>query len=270
MRFNRWNPEVGEVTMCTVTGYEGSLYNVTLDEYDMCGCLPVSELSRKKIKVPVSTYLKRGTRLPLAVTGVLPGFAGIAFLSKKDVTDAEAQTCKDIYQLNNSLFKLPGSSDLHDYFMMLDKKCDPHPYIAMREQNYDALSFDSLSNRLSDSDLPSLITILKERHAKMFGIKPKYVGAKFTLQLFSIDGNSQIKRIMEGVRTLKGGHIWSDTELYECQDRANIDVRPIGLPVFYIRVTAYRKAVALETLDQIKNYLDGSGLDYITMDLVDS
>jgi len=95
-------PTIDEVAMCTVTEFnEDSGLRVTVDEYGLDGFLMLTELHNKKIRGPVSNFLKVGTQLPLSV--VDPGTGdGSVFLSKKGVKDQQAKDCKTRYMLNNS------------------------------------------------------------------------------------------------------------------------------------------------------------------------
>lgn len=264
-------PTVDEVTMCTVTEFsENTGFSVTVDEYDLDGFLMLSELHTKKIRGPISNFLKVGTQLPLSV--VDPGKGdGAVFLSKKDVNEQQVKECKIRYLLNNKLFalakRLPGDTEhwLSTFreINSPDLQEEEHPWTLIQQRDWDGL-------RLSDEQCQTIIT----NHAKLFGIKPQCLRAQFTVYSFAIDGNQRVKDALIGIvarwnRPLNAADadadaVWTAEDLYEDNTRCNLTILPIGLPTFQLKVTAYNRERCHEVYSAIKQEIIKAGLDHCT------
>jgi translation initiation factor 2 alpha subunit (eIF-2alpha) len=257
-------PDVGDITMCTVTQYiTDSGFNVRLEEYDLDGFLVLAELHNKKIKVPFSSFLKVGTQLPLAV---ISDEGSQLYLSKKDVKPEQATECNTRFILNNKLFQLcrvlpdPGSDqNWADLFRSVNTAgCseDEHPMTLIQNRDFEQLQRSGL--------LFPCIELISESHAKLFGIKPKSVKLEPSLYSFSIDGNSHVTAVLIGIRD-RYGDSWTDKELYDDNSKCNVSIMPIGLPKFHIKISAYLDDKCKEVMEEVKGLLQSSGLDIVQL-----
>jgi len=261
-------PAVDEITMCTVTEFnEDSGFRVRVDEYGLDGFLMLSELHNKKIRGPISNFLKVGTQLPLTV--VDPGSDdGAVFLSKKDVKEQQCKECKTRYLLNNKLIilakRLPGDTEQWlSTFREInspDLQEEDHPWTLIQHRDLDELE-------LSEEQRHSIIS----NHAKLFGVKPQCLRAQFIVYSFAIDGNQRVKDILLGILTRwnrpsndSTETTWTDEQLYGDNTRCNLTILPIGLPTFQLKVTAYNRERCHEVYSVIKQEITEAGFDHCT------
>jgi translation initiation factor 2 alpha subunit (eIF-2alpha) len=261
-------PTVDEVTMCTVTEFnENAGLRVSVDEYGLDGFLMLSELHNKKIRGPISNFLKVGTQLPLSVVDQGKG-DGAVFLSKKDVKEQQVKECKTRYQLNNKLValakRLPGDTEQWlSTFREInspDHLEEEHPWTLIQHRDLDELG-------LSEEQCQ----IIMANHAKLFGIKPQCLRAQFTVYSFAIDGNQRVKDALIGIlnrwnRPPNGADetekVWTAEDLYEDNTRCNLTMLPIGLPTFQLKVSAYNHERCHEVYSAIKQEITEAGLDH--------
>lgn len=262
------HPSVGEVTMCTVTEYnEGAGFNVHLDEYDLDGFIMLIELHNKKIRGPISGFLKIGTQLPLSV---LDSDSDQVYLSKKDVKEDQVKQCKERYALNNRLFNLikrlpQPAGDSHSWeeiFQELNlsmKDADEeHPWTLIQDREWDDLDLNAQQ-----------VSILAENHAKLFGIKPQTVHVEFSVYSFAVNGNQVVQDILIKVRNLwnrvNDGNVdsWSHEDLYEEGSRCNLTILPVAVPKFQLKVTAYNRDRCYDVINQVKSELEQAKLDHV-------
>jgi translation initiation factor 2 alpha subunit (eIF-2alpha) len=261
-------PKVDEITMCTVTEYnDGVGFTVSLDEYDQQGFLMLVELHNKKIKVPFSSFLKVGTQLPLSVLD--PGLEdGQAYLSKKDVKGAQGKACKSRFQLNNRLVNLArrldraagGELDWIGIFQELNRPDHTeHIWTLIQNREWDQLQAAGLGDKWT--------LCLKEKHPKLFGIKPKSARAECSVWSFAIEGNAVVRDLLikvrdqwnkPGVAESGASSWWTSEELYEDTERCNLDVKPIAMPKFQLKVTAYDRERCYDVISQIRTSLETS------------
>jgi len=263
-------PTVDEVTMCTVTEFsENTGLSVSVDEYDLAGFLMLTDLHSKKIRGPISNFLKVGTQLPLSV--VDPGKGdGAVFLSKKDVKEQQVKECKIRYLLNNKLFalakRLPGDPEhwLSTFreINSPDLQEEEHPWTLIQRRDLDGLG-------LSDEQCQIIVA----NHAKLFGIKPQCLRAQFTVYSFAVNGNQRVKDALINIlnhwnRPPNGvdetENVWTAEDLYEDNTRCNLTILPIGLPTFQLKVTAYNHERCHEVYSAIKQEISRAGLDHCT------
>lgn len=248
-------PDIDDVTMCTVTDYDPvSGFRVTLDEYDKDGFLMLTELHNKKIRVPVASFLKVGTQLPLIVTDSGPSGT---YLSKKGVKPDMAKVGRTRFALNRKLFsaakQLPEPESWEKSFRELcgpDDDQSEHLWTMLQDRR-----FNELQPALSDAQ----IQVLQDKHAKLFGIKPCTQRMKFTIYSFAVNGNQLVKDTLSGA---SGAHTWTDQELYDNTDRYNIDILPIAVPTFQARITAYNKSCCENQFTKLQEDISSAGLDH--------
>lgn len=266
-------PTVDEVTMCTVTEFnEHTGFSVTVDEYDLDGFLMLTDLHSKKIRGPISNFLKVGTQLPLSVVDSGKG-DGAVFLSKKDVKEQQVKECKIRYLLNNKLValakRLPGDTEhwLSTFRAINspDHLEEEHPWTLIQQRDLDELG-------LSEEQCQTIMA----NHAKLFGIKPQCLRAQFTVYSFAVDGNQRVKDALIGIVArwnrpsdavnvnVDVDAIWTAEDLYEDNTRCNLTILPIGLPTFQLKVTAYNRERCHEAYSAIKQEIIKAGLDHCT------
>ena len=294
-----------EVTMCTVISYnEQTGFNVMLDEYDLEGLVALVDLNSKKIRGPVSSFLKTGEQMPLLV--IDPGVDGIVYLSKKDVKPQKAKICSDRYALSCKLFnvakRLPEHLEFTETFRYLNSRPDPdddldldpnivedHPWVLLQNREWERLL-------MTDEQIQAI----EDVHSKLFGIKPRSIRFKFTLYSFACEGNAVVRdhllHILEtwsrpatappstasatasaaspsaaspsAASTTPSTNVpteWSDEELYQDTSRCNVSIQPIAIPTFQAKITAYNLERCHETLDRLKTQLQQTGLDGVVL-----
>lgn len=258
-------PDIGEIVMCTVTQYnDDSGYTATLDEYDIDGLMAIHELSNKKIKKNISSFLKIGDQYPLEVIDL--DSTGRAYLSKKNIKADESQLCKVNYGLNVRLFGLARRLE-----SMTDVSADTWTTL-FREMSAPGIESEChpmtliCDRTITDSQLPlRYIDLIDAHHAKLFGVRPVTSDLKFTIQNFGIDGalsvSSSLVRIRDRFRT--GDRPWTNEELYLDHQRANVDILPIAIPSFTARVKAYQQSRCDCIVADIRSSLSSEGYDYL-------
>lgn len=269
-------PAVDEVTMCTVTNFdEQSGFSVHLEEYDLDGLLVLRELHNKKIRVPLASFLKVNTRLPLMV--VDSGYGdGKVYLSKKIVKSDQIKACILNYQLNNRLFNLverlpDGNWDWKEIFQTLNSPGldqAEHPWTLLNDREWGDQGLENLTEEQ--------VTILQTYHAKLFGMKPQSVRAKFTIYTFAVEGNNLVRDLLISVENkwnrpvtdVDDTRIWTQEELYNKEDRCNISILPMAIPAFQLKVTAYNLQRCYEVISNIKATLESGdvGLDCVSFE----
>jgi translation initiation factor 2 alpha subunit (eIF-2alpha) len=289
MKFhNNSRPEMDEVTMCTVISYnEQTGFNVMLDEYDLEGLVALVDLNSKKIRGPVSSFLKTGEQMPLLV--IDPGVDGIVYLSKKDVKPQKAKICSDRYALSCKLFnvakRLPEHLEFTETFRYLNSRPDPdddldldpnivedHPWVLLQNREWERLS-------MTDEQIQAI----EDMHSKIFGIKPRSIRFKFTLYSFACEGNAVVRdhllHILEtwsrpiaasdnttnATNATNAPTEWSDEELYQDTSRCNLSIQPIAIPTFQAKITAYNLERCHEALETLKTQLQQTGLDGVVL-----
>lgn len=247
------HPDKDQVTMCTVTDFDPvSGFRVKLDEYDTEGFLMLRDLHNRKIRVPVSSFLKVGTQLPLMV---LESSSSGIYLSKKDVKSDMSKAAKTRFALNCRLFNtakhLPEpESWIKSFREMCGEEDDEDEHLWTMIQNRQFNELDLSQDQ---------VQVLTEHHAKIFGIKPCTQRMKFTVYSFGIDGNQQVKDVL---MPLINDKVWTDQELYDDLDRYNLDIQPIAVPTFQVRISAYDQTRCATQLMNFKNAVNTSGLDH--------
>jgi translation initiation factor 2 alpha subunit (eIF-2alpha) len=257
--------------MCTVTDFDcNSGFTVHLDEYDLNGLLVLRELHNKKIRVPLASFLKVGTQLSLMVIDA-GSEDGPVYVSKKIVKSDQIKACKLHFQLNNRLFnlvkRLPNDNWMETFQALngpgLDK--DDHPWTLLNDREW---------GRLEDLTEKE-VTVLKEHHSKLFGIKPQSVRAKFTVYSFAIEGNNLVRDLLISVQhkwhrptTDEDTRTWTQEELYVEGDRCNVSIQPIAIPTFQLKVTAYDRQRCYDVISTIKGTLEATdtGLDHVAFE----
>lgn len=257
-------PEVDEVTMCTVTQYNDQVgFEVNLDEYDLTGFVVLIELHSKKIRGPISSFLKVGDQLPLMVLD--SGTEGQVYLSKKDVKPAQIAECKERFILNNRLFhliqRLPDSQELAETIQDMNSPHsteEDHLWTLLQNREWDKL--DGLTE--------SQLQLFKEQHFKLFGSKPQSIRAKFTIHSFAVNGNEIVRDHLIKIRDMyrpnkEGKEEWTNDELYEDTSRCNLVIQPIAIPTFQMKATAYEKDRCAAVLEEVRGKLRNCDFDYI-------
>ena len=257
MKFhNNERPGMDEVTMCTVTSYnEQTGFNVTLDEYDLEGLIALVDLNAKKIRGPISSFLKTGEQLPLVV--IDPGVDGIVYLSRKDVKADQAKLCCDRYALSCKLFnivrRLPENLEFEQAFRELNTEdSEEHPWTLLQNREWDKLDLST-----------EQIQIIESMHAKLFGIKPQSMRAKVSIYSFAYEGNAVVRDLIlelqaqsqpqvDGSMSSTRPSEWSDEELYQDTERYNMSIQPVAIPTFQIKITAYNLERCGRALEEIK------------------
>ena len=264
--YKELRPEVDQVTMCTVTEYnEGIGFSIQLDEYNQEGFLMLVELHNKKIRVPFSSFLKVGTRLPLLVLDS-GSEDSQAYLSKKGVKQNQIKECKLRFQLNNRLSNLSkrlpvveGSNWLLTFIEINDPECEDetqHPWTSIQTREWSHLKGLNCEQ----------LKVLKDNHAKLFGIKPQSVRLVFSLYSFAIEGNASVRDSLISVRdkwSKDGKDSYTNDELYIDNQLCNIYIQPIAIPSFQLKVTAYNRQRCYDILEQIKKDLTLCDMDHI-------
>jgi translation initiation factor 2 alpha subunit (eIF-2alpha) len=290
MSFYPNDPTVNEITMCTVTAFNPDTgFDVHLDEYNIEGFMVLKELSSKKIKKSISSFLKIGTQLPLCV---LEMSDDRAIMSKKDVNSENCQDCKDRYDLNLKLFSLARRLsytlisaqnqnidcsgeiiiDLKAEKLLEDEWTALFRDLLDPEQPLDEHIYNMLSNRNKEShtglDKGRLI-IIEHYHAKLFGIKPITIRADITIQVFDINGMNRVKdallKICDKYRkpdaSKDGDDIWTNDELYNNQSAVNVDILPSAIPKFHLHITSYFREQAEGVQKEIQSILEQEKFD---------
>lgn len=264
-------PTTDEVTMCTVIEYNDQAgFRVRLDEYDLEGFLMLVELHNKKIRGPISSFLKINTQLPLVVIDS-GSVDGQVYLSKKAVKSLHSKACKERFILNNRLFNLalrlqtqnPGLGLVHTFQEINSPHLeeDEHPWTLLQNREWDQLK------ALSETQ----IQVIKLQHAKLFGIKPQSIRTKFSAYSFAIRGNELVRDRLIEIRDMwnrpgsGSGQGWSNNELYEDTSRCNLEIQPIGIPTFQIKVTAYHRDRCYEVINEVRAKLtaNDNGLEHV-------
>lgn len=267
------HPEVNEVTMCTVTSFDESIgFHVHLDEYDQDALLPLKELSAKKIRKSIASFLKINTQLPLCVMEVDDD--GIVMTKKGFPTSANPE-CKERYGLNVKLFALARRIAFAILNSATEGKVSEENIdteaIARIEGDWtgwlrDANSqdvelpdhlYNVLSNRgklpyapLSDVQIETL----EQHFVTLFGIHPITEAHSVTIQTFSIDGMDEVKTVLMDIAS-RFRTVCSDDELYQNQSLANVVILPTAIPTFQINVTAYQRDHASRIWQDIQSML---------------
>ena len=231
MKFYNEQPSLAEVTMCTVLECNPDTgFVVKLDEYDREGFLMLRELSSKKIKTSIASFLKVGTRLPLQIIDI--DDTQIC-LSKKDVKPNEKKRSSSRFGLNQKLFNLAKrlsiitntNQDIWEQqfrdCMDVDIEDDEHPFVLIQDRRI---------NELEDFD-QELQCLIEQQHARLFGITPVSENSNFTIHSFGVDGMKQIQDLLIGIRDQYGEECTKD-QLYENHDLANVKILPLAIPSY--------------------------------------
>ena len=267
MKFYNEPPSLSEVTMCTVIECNPSIgFNIHLDEYNKDGILMLRELSNRKIKTSIGSFLKVGTTLPLQIIDI---DQDQILLSKKDVKPKEKKHSTTIFGLNKKMFSLAKrlsittSVDISiwesKFREMLSHTINPedHPFTIIQSREI---------SKLTELD-ESLIIILNDKHAKMFGITPMCDNSTMTMHSFGINGMEFIKNILIKIRDRyldPEGKEWSKEKLYDNQELANVRIIPSAIPTFQLQITSYQKNQCEKVKKDIINEIKQEELDYFS------
>lgn len=265
MKFYNEDPSLAEVTICTVLECNPETgFIVNLDEYNKEGFLMLRELSSKKIRTTVASFLKVGTQLPLQIIDI---DETQICLSKKDVKPNEKKRSLTRFGLNQKLFNLAKrlsiitktnqerwEQQFRD-FMDIDIEEEEHPFVLIQDRKLD---------QLEDFD-QELRNYIDQKHAKLFGITPVTQNSNFTVHSFGVNGMQQIKDLLVGIRD-EYGEEYNKEQLYEDHDRVNIKILPLAIPSFQLQITAYQCAKCDSVREQIKGQIQSSKLDYCSFD----
>ncbi len=265
MKFYNEDPSLAEVTMCTVLECNPDTgFIVNLDEYDREGFLMLRELSSKKIKTSVASFLKVGTSLPLQIIDI--DDTQIC-LSKKDVKKDEKKRSTSRFGLNQKLFNLAKRLSIitktnqerwEQQFrdcMDVDIEDHDHPFVLIQNRRIGEL--EDFDQELQD--------LIDQHHARLFGITPVSQNFNFTIHSFGVDGMQKIKDLLIGIRDEYGEESSKD-ELYENHNLANIKILPLAIPSFQLQITAYQKAKCVSVGEKIKSQIQEAKLDYCVFD----
>jgi translation initiation factor 2 alpha subunit (eIF-2alpha) len=290
--YEKEQPDIDEVTMCTVLSYnDGVGFDIHLDEYDMNGFLANKELSTKnRIRKSIASFLKVGTQLPLQIVTIEHDRA---IVSKKTVNNDNIKECKQRFGLNQKIFALARrlAFTVISAQSKADGKepCDPdlgtvagvekkwleqfRPLLSTEEELEDHLYY-VLSDRDKISGLnmkPEQIAIIEHHHAKLFGIKPITITSEFTIQVFDIEGMKKVQDVLLSIlgtyrkpdADKDGTDSWTDEELYAREDVANVNIIPSAIPTFQLQVTAYQRQHAKTVNAEIKVMLERAHFDVL-------
>ena len=267
--YTKQYPALGDITICTVTSYDpNSGFTVHMDEYDDNGFMMSKELSTKYIRKSIASFLKIGTQLPLEVVDINDTYVS---LSKKRVSSQDKKVATHRYELNRKLFglcrRLDSFTDITTerwaaLFRSLtddwDGENDEHPYTLI--SNREPLEFDE-----------KMSTVIENNHAKLFGIKPITRRSDITVHSFGIHGMDTVKNELIKIRDLyippaeTSQQVWSDQQLYESYEFANVQILPLAMPKFQVSVTAYQRARCDQILNDVKVALMDVGFDHCSM-----
>lgn len=276
------HPEVHEVTMCTVVSFDDSTgFYVQLDEYDnQKALLPLKELSNKKIRKSITSFLKIGTQLPLCVIEVDDD--GIV-VSKKGLRASAISSCKERYSLNVKLFALGRRIAFAVLNAAVDGKVEEEdidvkeigrlegdwvgclqavnsPAVELPDHPFTMISDRS---RLSTVPIPAdKISVLEDHFVTLFGIHPITETHNVTIQTFSIEGMDEVKRVLTGI-TKQYDKVHTDEELYSDPHAANVTILPTAIPVFQVNVTAYQREQVERTYQQVQDTLKAAGFNLL-------
>jgi translation initiation factor 2 alpha subunit (eIF-2alpha) len=266
-------PKVHEITMCTVISCDPATgFIVNLDEYDVEGFLVNKELSAKKIRKTISSFLKVGTQLPLSV---IEANISSMTLSKKDVRGTSDKDCLARYQLNEKLFSLARRlshltdineeiwSDAFRAVQNVDNDPDEHPYSILGDRSADKSELGIAQN---------LLDLIELHHAKLFGINPLTMRKDFVIQTLRIDGMEHVKQALIRIRdsdswnkkTAEGkSGLYTNEELHTDPNAVNVAILPLAIPTFQLQITAYKQDRCNVAFEQIKTTLEGEKFDYL-------
>lgn len=252
-------PIVNDVVMCTISHYDGNGYVVTLDEYaEIEGFVQLRELSNKRIRKNIASFLKKDNKHPMVVTSI----DGYVSLSLKDLSDEEKNTCICNYDLTTKLYSMCtrlshfdstiSSDEWRNLFKkLLSEAFQIHPYEIIRDRIL-----------ICDMELPErYLLVLGDNHVKLFGIKPVTVTLKVMIQCLRLDGNNYVKDILMKINS--DHEFFSDKELHENQERCNVSIKLTGLPNLTVTVSAYQKNICNMEILRINDILDGAKFDII-------
>lgn len=261
------SPKVGDTIMFTTCDSNTLGYIVTLDEFsDHEAFLPFSELSARNIRKNPSSFLKQYSKHCGNITDI---GEDMIYLSLKDVSDEQKKQHSELFSLNNKLFGLCrrlshfdfGHQEWHNIFRTAMEQSlinkIPHPYNVISDRTI-----------LSDSkDLmpPQYINSILHNHVTLFGMKPTIIVKKFMLITFDHEGNQlckdEINRIFHELKPIQENY--DDETLYNDQDKFNITVSPIALPIFSFSVTAFHKKLVDDIVKQLEIKLKNSKFNII-------
>lgn len=259
--------------MCTVISFDDSVgFYVRLDEYDLTALLPLKELSSKKIRKSLASFLKIGTQLPLCVMEVDDSSI---VMSKKGFQTSAIPGSKERYGLNVKLFALARrlafsvvnaavkgkvtEEDIdQDEVNRLESgwveclRAANDPSVDLQDHLYNVVSN---RGRLSTAQLPAeRIVVLEEHFVALFGIHPITEARNVIIQTFSINGMDEVKSVLTGI-TAQYEKVHTDEELYTDQSTSNVTILPTAIPTFQVNVTAYQRDQVDQTHQQIQTAL---------------
>lgn len=297
MKFYLDHPEIDQVTMCTVMDCDPNIgFTIHLDEYDMDGFLELKELSNKKIRKSVSSFLKVGTQLPLSVIDVTHDEDNTrVVMSKKSVDKGSISLCKERFSLNLRLFGI-GRRLSHMTDMTEDQWLDIFRSVMSPDQTESDHPLTVLSDRSKADQLADLegFSHIVKHHPQLFGVKPFTTSFNFDIQSFAIDGMDRVVKALLDFRCrlenpesvfchfrpeekqmvypnmpkyhTKAKDEWTDEEMYEDPSAVNVAILPIAIPTFRFQVTAYHKEDCDKMTQWMKEHLKIQGFDYLKID----
>uniref|UniRef100_A0A6C0J769 S1 motif domain-containing protein n=1 Tax=viral metagenome TaxID=1070528 RepID=A0A6C0J769_9ZZZZ len=263
-----------DVVMFTAGSVDEYGYSILLDEYgNKEAFLPFTMLSTRKIKKNPASFLKPQSKHCGVVNEISDSNI---IVSLKDISKSQKKNHSKLYNLNNKLFSLCRrlshfkyteenwhnvfKISLENYQQRLDELDDTvHPY-------------NIIINRIMIEETKNLLpsdymNVLYNNHSILFGIKPYVANATIMLITFSSTGNEVIKNEISRVqRDINSNErLYTDQELYDQQDRFNINIVPIALPNVTVTVTAYKADYCLSIQSKLLRLLKDGVCDIIRL-----
>lgn len=257
-----YNPELDKPIIFQAINTNENGYNCYLPEYpDINGFIIFSELSHKRIRKNVTTFLKPSRDYCGLVTSITDG---VIYISLKDISDEEAKNYHIFYDHTSKLYDLTErlahldtnitSETWHNAFrdaLDLVKKLDLHPYEILTDR-----ALFTTTDMLNDE----LKQLVMTNYTKLFGFKPITLNKDLLLVTFRFDGNQELIKLLSSINQ---SDTLTNEQLYNDQLSYNLKILPMALPKFRISITAYNQSYVNDLWQKTLTQLQKSSLDIV-------